>query len=515
MKRDLLEEMRNGVKLTTRDQIKLIFSLSLPAILAQISFVFMEYIDAAMVGQLGANPSASIGLVAPLTWVFFGIMSASVTGFSVQVAQWIGANDGKKARNTFKLGAIVTFTLSFIFCAIGLGIASHVPVWLGGEEAIRGDATSYFGIFMGALPIFLATTFMSGMLRCSGNIRTPSFIHIGICVLDVFFNSLLIFESHDFSLFGLDIHIPCAGLGVSGAATGTVLAELCGGIALLCAIMRKKCALRPVRGEKLTWEPAIVLQATKISIPIAFEHIVLSGALVVTTAIIAPLGAISLAANSLAVSAESICYMPGFGIAEAATTLVGQSIGAKRFDLTKRLSWMCIAFGIATMGVMGALMYAAAPIMFAILTPVGAIQILGIRVLRIEAFAEPLYGAALVCTGSLRGAGDTLVPSLLNLASMWGVRITLSYLLVDSMGLVGIWTAMAIELSCRGCLLLVRVYRKDWSKSLIAESASSKSTPAESASAEAASAESTPAESAPAKSAPVEAAPVEAAPVEV
>ena len=222
--------------------------------------------------------------------------------FSVQVAQWIGANDGKKARNTFKLGAIVTFTLSFIFCAIGLGIASHVPVWLGGEEAIRGDATSYFGIFMGALPIFLATTFMSGMLRCSGNIRTPSFIHIGICVLDVFFNSLLIFESHDFSLFGLDIHIPCAGLGVSGAATGTVLAELCGGIALLCAIMRKKCALRPVRGEKLTWEPAIVLQATKISIPIAFEHIVLSGALVVTTAIIAPLGAISLAANSLSFS---------------------------------------------------------------------------------------------------------------------------------------------------------------------------------------------------------------------
>ena len=94
-------------------------------------------------------------------------------------------------------------------------------------------------------------------------------------------------------------------------------------------------------------------------------------------------------------------------------------------------------------------------------------------------------------------------------ASMWGVRITLSYLLVDSMGLVGIWTAMAIELSCRGCLLLVRVYRKDWSKSLIAESASSKSTPAESASAESAPAESTPAESAPAKSAPVEAAPVE------
>lgn len=469
MKRDLLEEMRQGARLTTRDQIRLIFSLSLPAILAQISFVFMEYIDAAMVGQLGANPSASIGLVAPLTWVFFGVMSASATGFSVQVAQWIGANDGKKARNTFKLGAIVTLSLSVVFCALGLGIAPHVPVWLGGEEAIRTDACRYFAIFMGALPIFLLTTFFSGMLRCSGNIRTPSFIHIGICVLDVLFNALLIFESWDFSLLGIDVHIRGAGLGVSGAALGTVLAELCGCVALLCAIMRKKCVLRPVRGEKLAWEGAIVLRAAKISLPIAFEHIVLSGALVVTTAIIAPLGAVSLAANSLAVSAESICYMPGYGIAEAATTLVGQSIGAKRFDLTKRLSWMCVAFGIATMGVMGAFMYIAAPLMFAILTPVGAIQVLGIRVLRIEAFAEPLYGAALVCTGALRGSGDTLVPSLLNLASMWGVRITLSYLLVDSMGLVGIWTAMAIELSCRGCLLLIRVYRKDWSKSLISE----------------------------------------------
>ena len=226
--------------------------------------------------------------------------------------------------------------------------------------------------------------------------------------------------------------------------------------------MRKKCALRPVRGEKLTWEPAIVLQATKISIPIAFEHIVLSGALVVTTAIIAPLGAISLAANSLAVSAESICYMPGFGIAEAATTLVGQSIGAKRFDLTKRLSWMCIAFGIATMGVMGALMYAAAPIMFAILTPVGAIQILGIRVLRIEAFAEPMFGASIVASGSMQGAGDSTGCFILNLVSMWGVRITLTLLMVPHWGLRGAWIAMCIELCFRGMLFLLFLWRKRW-----------------------------------------------------
>ncbi len=469
MKRDLLEEMRQGAHLTSRDQMRLIFSLSLPAILAQISYVLMEYVDAAMVGQLGANPSASIGLVAPLTWVFFGVISASVTGFSVQVAQHIGAQECAKARNVFKIGAAVAFGLSLLFCAAGLFIAGDVPIWLKGEEAIRPAASSYFAILLGGLPIFLCVWFLGGMLRCSGNIRTPSFIHIGICVLNVFFNALLIYEPHVFEFLGREWILPGAGLGVSGAALGTVLAELCGAVLLFIAVFRKHSVFRPVRGEKFEWSADTALRAAKISVPIAFEHVVLSGALVVTTTIIAPLGAVALAANSLAVSAESICYMPGFGIAEAATTLVGQSIGAKRFDLTKRLGRLCIAFGIATMGAMGIFMYAAAPIMFAVLTPVAAIRELGVRILRIEAFAEPLYGAAVVCTGALRGAGDTFVPSLLNLASMWGVRITLSYALVGSMGLVGVWTAMAVELSCRGCLMLIRVHRKDWKTSIIGD----------------------------------------------
>lgn len=467
-KRDRLEEMRAGVKLSTRDQIQLIFSLSLPAILAQISYVLMEYIDAAMVGQLGAEPSASIGLVAPLSWVFFGVVSASVTGFSVQVAQWIGANDPKKARNIFKIGTIVTLLFSAVICAIGLAIAPFVPEWLRGQESIQDQAYAYFAILIGALPIFLCVSFMSGMLRCSGNIRTPSLIHVGICILDVLFNMFFIFDAHTVELPWMTLTIPGANLGVMGAALGTVMAEACGALLLFAAIMRKSCALRPVRGEKLQWDGSVVSRATKIAVPIAFEHVVLSGALVVTTTIIAPLGAVALAANSLAVSAESICYMPGFGIAEAATTLVGQSLGAQRFDLTKRLAWLCIAFGFLTMACMGAFMYIAAPLMFAILTPVAAIQSLGIRILRIEAFAEPLYGAAIVCTGALRGAGDTLVPSLLNLASMWGVRITLSFALVESMGLVGVWMAMAIELCCRGCLLLIRVYKKNWRLSVIA-----------------------------------------------
>ena len=140
----------------------------------------------------------------------------------------------------------------------------------------------------------------------------------------------------------------------------------------------------------------------------------------------APLGTVAVAANSLAVTAEGFCYMPGYGIGSAATTLVGQSIGAQRLDLAKRFARLSTALGVAVMSCMGVVMFLAAPWMFTLLTPDPAIRELGAYVLRIEAFAEPLFAASIVAAGALRGAGDTLVPCVMNLVSMWGVRLTMA-----------------------------------------------------------------------------------------
>ena len=164
LKDTLLEQMRDGARLSTRQQVSLIAMLSIPAILAQLSMIVMEYIDASMVGQLGAGPAAAIGLVAPLTWVFFGVTSASVTGFSVQVAQLIGAKNDAAARNTFKQGAMVVGGFCLVVCAIALTISPHVPALLGGEEAIRHDAFRYFFIFMCAIPLVAAYRSLSAML---------------------------------------------------------------------------------------------------------------------------------------------------------------------------------------------------------------------------------------------------------------------------------------------------------------------------------------------------------------
>ena len=204
----------------------------------------------------------------------------------------------------------------------------------------------------------------------------------------------------------------------------------------------------------------------KISLPIAVQSILMSGAQIISTIIVAPLGNVAIAAHSFAITAESLCYMPGYGIGDAATTLVGQTFGAGRSALCRSFARLTVGLGMSVMAAMGAIMYVFAPEMIALLSPVADIQALGASVLRIEAFAEPFFAASIVTYSICVGAGDTLRPAIMNLASMWCVRLTLAAYLARDYGLRGVWIAMAIELTFRGLLFLYRLFRGNWLKAL-------------------------------------------------
>lgn len=199
----------------------------------------------------------------------------------------------------------------------------------------------------------------------------------------------------------------------------------------------------------------------------AAQSLLMSGAQIISTTIVAPLGNFAIAANTFAITAESLCYMPGYGLGEAATTLVGQSLGAARQDLTRSFARMTVWLAMAVMALMGVVMYIFAPELMALMTPIEEICDLGARCLRIEAFAEPMFGAAIVTYSVCVGAGDTFKPALINLCSMWFVRLSLAALLAKDYGLTGVWTAMAVELTFRGGLFLVRLYRGKWMNSFL------------------------------------------------
>ena len=457
--------IRNGQEMSGNQKLNLIIQLSIPSILAQLTTIMMFYIDASMVGSLGARASASIGIVESTTWLFGGLTSAAALGFSVQAAHFIGANDFEKARQVFRQGLMATALFTVILTTICVCIAKPLPVWLGGGADICGDATSYFTIYCLSLPVYQIGILSSSMLKCSGNMRVPSLMSILMCLLDVVFNFFLIYETRPVSVFGTELTVPGAGMGVPGAALGTALAYAVTGVMLIWFATVKSPELS-LKNEKWTFAPMwnYLRNAAKVSLPMGAQYMMMSGAQIVSTMIVAPLGNIAIAANTLAITAESLCYMPGYGIGDAATTLVGQRIGAGRRQLARSCAYRTVFMGMGVMAFMGLVMYIFAPEMIGVMTPDEQVRLLGSQSLRIEAFAEPMFAAAIVTYSVCLGAGDTLIPATMNLASMWLVRLTLAAHFAPIYGLRGVWMAMAIELTLRGTMFLIRLFSGKWLK---------------------------------------------------
>ena len=457
-----IDRLREGYTPTRAELVRIVVLMSIPTVLSEISAQVMSYIDAGMVGSLGPVASASIGLVNTSVWLVSGICFCASMGFNVQIAQLVGAGKLDRARGVLRQAMLVCLGFGLVMMAAALFVAEPLPRILGGEPETWHDATSYFFWFSISLPLWALGRVFAGALQCSGDMKTPSNLTIASCFLDVIFNALLIFPGHDLVLFGMAVHIPGAGLGVSGAALGTVLAESCAALGMAWALLVRSPVLAFRLGGSWRLHAECLTSAAKIAAPMFLERIAMNLALVVLTVFVTPLGTLAVAAHTLAITAEGICYMPGFGIAAAATTLVGQAIGAERPDLARRFSNASLVLGMGLMGLMGALLFAFAPLIMSLLTPDATVQQLGVTVLRIEAFAEPLYAAAIVGTGVFRGAGDTLVPSLIGLATVWAIRLPLAWLLSPRIGLAGIWLGMAAELVVRGVIFLVRIRRGRW-----------------------------------------------------
>ena len=454
----LSARMRQGETIPLRDTAGVVLMLSIPSILEQIVVTAMEYIDAAMVGHIGAEATAAIGIVSSSTWLLHGVLVGLYNAFSIQIAQYLGADRQQDARGVLRQAMLFNLAAGLAAAAFGIGISGHLPGWLGADVSLQANASTYFAIWSAALPFTMAMGMYTSMLRASGDALTPGLISVLVCVLDVVFNFFLINPTR--TLWGITVW--GAGLGVPGAALGTALATVVGGLLALCILLFREgpLCIRKPGSWKIT--RACIRNLGKVGVPLAAERAALSSAQVLQVRIVSQLGTVAIAANSLGVSAEGLCYMAGYGIQGAAIALIGQAVGAHRKDMAKRFAWLCTLMGMGIMTLTGAGLFAFAPALMSIFTADAAVIALGARVLRIEAFAEPMFGASIVASGAMQGAGDSTACFVLNLVSMWGIRLTLAFLLAPRFGLVGVWGAMCFELCVRGLLFLIRLARGKW-----------------------------------------------------
>jgi len=240
--------------------------------------------------------------------------------------------------------------------------------------------------------------------------------------------------------------------GVAGAALGSAVSIGVAALLLVKPMFSGKRGIKIHTADVLRPDKGILSRAAELGVPVGLERVTLSLGQVVFIRLVSTMGTTAIAAHHLAIQAESLSYMPSFGFAVAATTLVGQSIGAEDRPMAQRFGRIASNIGAIGMALTGVLLFFFAEPIIGLFSRDTQVILLGGVLLRIVAFAQPAEAFSTIYAGALRGAGDSRWPFYINLIGVWGFRIGLSliFVFVFHGGLPSLWIAMFCDLTFRG-----------------------------------------------------------------
>ena len=451
-------------KLSDNDRfvMKMVFTLAFPAIVESLLVSMVQYIDTAMVGSLGPDATASVAASTPVMWMLNSTIQAIAVGGTVIVAQAIGAGELEKAKKVSGQAFILVAAVSLTLMAFLLLFGHLIPVFMGTEQNIYASATAYIRITAVGMPFHCGQMVFFGILRGAGDTRTPMKLNVLVNIVNVIGNFLLIFPSRVLTIGTSQVTMWGAGMGVEGAAWATTFARILAGVMLVGIMVKRTDVTLTLKELKL--DLPLMGDMMRIGIPTALERLAISGGQTFYVRVVSSLGTITLAAHQLAITAESISYMPANGFQIAATTLVGNAVGAQKYQFARERAAMTFKLCAACTLIMSLILFFGSRILIGLFTPSEAVIEQGSLALRIIAFGEIFYAMASIYTGALRGAGDTRQPFYVCVLTMWGVRIPMAYLFVKGlgMGIAGAWIAMGLDLIVRGSLMMYRFNHGRW-----------------------------------------------------
>lgn len=436
-------------------QIKSICFLAWPAVVQEAMNVVVSYVDTAMVGALGANASAAVGLTSTVGWLVSSIAIAFGIGILSVCAQAMGAKDQEKVQKTGQQALFLTLIVGTILTIICTLIAPYLPSWLNGNKAIRPVAASYFMIISLPLLFRSAVLILSSALRGVSDMKTPMLINLYMNLINIVLNFVLIYPTR--KLFG--IAVPGAGLGVNGAAIATAISFVIGGVMMFIRYYKNEIFAFSKTG--FHFYKREFKECLEIGVPVVLERGVICMGHVTFSALIAKLGVIRFAAHTIAIQAEQAFYIPGYGFQTAAATLAGNAMGQKSEQKVKEVTYLISGITMSLMIVCGIVLFIFAKQLMSIFTPDFQVIEVGTRVLRIVSVSEPIYGILVILEGVFNGMGDTKAPFVFSLFTMWGIRITGSWFMINvfNQSIEAVWVMMVFDNIAR-CILLARRFLK-------------------------------------------------------
>ncbi|NCB63849.1 MAG: MATE family efflux transporter, partial [Clostridia bacterium] len=409
---------------------------------------------------------AAVAINAASLWLINGVMSGVGVGYSVQVANAIGAGDHERARAAIRQGLIAFIAVGLFGLALFEGLASLIPVWLGGKPEVIPLATQYLRYYALSFPVGASLYVLSAILRCTGDTKTPLLLNTTANLLNVVFNFFLIYDTRTVIFRGVALTIPGAGMGVAGAALASAIAITIAGLFMIRTMFRSTRPLAVSLRESFRPDRRIIGQAARLGLPYIGERMTVNLGQIAMTGVVAHIGTVALAANHIATTAEGLCYLPAYGISFAATALVGQAVGAKNREDARAYGTLAAKAGFLLCLVTGIALFLLARPLASIFTPDPEVIDQAALVLKIVSVSEPFFAVFIVLSGALRGAHDVRFPMFLCLGCMWGIRVVCAPILVFvfDVGLAGVWIAMAADLVLRGVLCMWRWRSGRWVK---------------------------------------------------
>lgn len=422
-----------------------ILALAGPTMLEQLLHTLVQYIDTAMVGSLGTDATAAVGSTTTVNWLFGSTISAIGIGFLAFISQAIGAKRYEDAKRASAQSVLAVLFFGIIFTVIPLTLSPFVPAWMQVDPKIQKNASVYFFIIYTPMLFRTASIIFGTVLRAAGDTKAPMKVGILVNIVNVVLNFFFIFPTRIITFNSFYLVIPGLNMGVIGAGIASAIAFFVGGVFIFIALL-KHPVVSP-RGQSLKPDPGILKPCFKVALPNALQRFGTSFGYVAFASMINSLGEISTAAHTVANTVESAFYIPGYGMQSAASTLAGNSYGAKDSKKLKEISRTILIIEILLMILSGGLLLLLAPNMMSIFSRDASVITLGAVVLRMVAVSEPFYGASIVIEGMMHGLGKTTIPFITNIVGMWLIRILGTFIAtqVFDFGLVGAWACMILH----------------------------------------------------------------------
>lgn len=425
-----------------RNIFRSLITLAIPIILEEILTTLLQYVDTAMVGRLGAEATSSVSLTTSVNWLIgscFGAVGIAVVAI---MSSALGAGDTSKIRRYSSQIVKYILVTGLLIEVLAVALSPVIPIWMQADESIQKQAGLYFCIISLAIVFRAANVICASAMRALKDTRTPMVVNLVANALNVILNYLLIYT---------------AGLGVTGAAIATSISSTVAGVSMFILMKRKELLRKP---EYKGLDKNLLKETARISLPALATSFTSCMGHIVFAALVSSMGTTVFAAHAIALSAETIFYLPGYGLRGATSTLIGISVGEddrEKFRIVERQS---IILTIAMMTFTGLMLFLFAGPIIKIFTPDAEVIRQGTRILKLIAFCEPFFGLMIVCEGIYYGLGQTKITFIVETIGSWGIRILATIICVHVIhtSLFEVWICMFVDDTFRAIALAMPIF---------------------------------------------------------